>query len=256
MAIAAQSLAFPVPHSNHSTAGIDQASGNILNIRGTMDSGLTIHSSFLIPHSSFLIFQKGGSPMNLVPYVIEQTNRGERSYDIYSRLLKDRIIFLGGEIDDDVANTVVAQMLFLEMEDPDADIMLYINSPGGSVSAGLAIYDTMRYLKCEVSTLCIGMAASMGAFLLAAGAKGKRKALPHAEIMIHQPLGGARGQATDIQIQAEQILRIKKTMNELLAQNTGKPLKTIEKDTDRDHFMTAEQAKDYGLIDEIIAPRR
>ena len=196
--------------------------------------------------------------MTLVPYVIEQTSRGERSYDIYSRLLKDRIIFLGGPIDDDVANTVVAQMLFLEMEDPDQDIMLYINSPGGSVSAGMAIYDTMRYLKCEVSTLCIGMAASMGAFLLAAGAKGKRKrkALPHAEIMIHQPLGGAQGQATDIQIHAEQILRIKKTMNELLAQNTGKPLKTIEKDTERDHFMTAEQAKDYGLIDEIITPRR
>lgn len=194
--------------------------------------------------------------MNLVPYVIEQTNRGERSYDIYSRLLKDRIIFLGGEIDDDVANTVVAQMLFLEMEDPDADIMLYINSPGGSVSAGLAIYDTMRYLKCEVSTLCVGLAASMGAFLLAAGAQGKRKTLPHAEIMIHQPLGGARGQATDIQIQADQIQRVKKTLNELLAKNTGKSLKTIEKDTDRDHFMTAEQAKDYGLIDEIIAPRR
>ena len=194
--------------------------------------------------------------MNLVPYVIEQTNRGERSYDIYSRLLKDRIIFLGGEIDDDVANTVVAQMLFLEMEDPDADIMLYINSPGGSVSAGLAIYDTMRYLKCEVSTLCVGLAASMGAFLLAAGAQGKRKALPHAEIMIHQPLGGARGQATDIQIQADQIQRVKKTLNELLAKNPGKSLKTIEKDTDRDHFMTAEQAKDYGLIDEIIAPRR
>ena len=194
--------------------------------------------------------------MNLVPYVIEQTNRGERSYDIYSRLLKDRIIFLGGPIDDDVANTVVAQMLFLEMEDPDADIMLHINSPGGSVSAGLAIYDTMRYLKCEVSTLCVGLAASMGAFLLAAGAQGKRKALPHAEIMIHQPLGGARGQATDIQIQADQIQRVKKTLNELLAKNTGKSLKTIEKDTDRDHFMTAEQAKDYGLIDEIIAPRR
>ena len=194
--------------------------------------------------------------MPLIPYVIEQTNRGERSYDIYSRLLKDRIIFLGGPIDDDVANTVVAQMLFLEMEDPDQDIMLYINSPGGSVSAGMAIYDTMKYLKCEVSTLCIGMAASMGAFLLAAGAKGKRKALPHAEIMIHQPLGGAQGQATDIQIHAEQILRITKTMNELLAENTGKSLKAVEKDTERDHFMTAEQAKDYGLIDEIIAPRR
>lgn len=194
--------------------------------------------------------------MNLVPYVVEQTNRGERSYDIYSRLLKDRIIFLGGEIDDNVANSIVAQMLFLEMEDPDADIMLYINSPGGSVSAGMAIYDTMRYLKCEVSTLCVGLAASMGAFLLSAGAKGKRKALPHAEIMIHQPLGGARGQATDIKIQAEQILRIKKTLNELLSQNTGKPLKTIEKDVERDYYLTAEQAKDYGLIDEIIAPRR
>lgn len=194
--------------------------------------------------------------MNMVPYVIEQTSRGERSYDIFSRLLKDRIIFLGGEIDDTVANLVVAQMLFLEMEDPDADIMLYINSPGGSVTAGMAIYDTMRYLKCEVSTLCIGMAASMGAFLLSAGAKGKRKALPHAEIMIHQPLGGARGQATDIQIQAEQILKIKKTLNELLAQNTGKPLKTIEKDVERDHYMTAEEALKYGLIDEIIAPRR
>ena len=194
--------------------------------------------------------------MNMVPYVIEQTNRGERSYDIFSRLLKDRIIFLGGEIDDTTASLVVAQMLFLEMEDPDADIMLYINSPGGSVTAGMAIYDTMRYLKCEVATVCVGMAASMGAFLLAAGAKGKRKALPHAEIMIHQPLGGARGQATDIQIHAEQILRIKKMLNELLSQNTGKPLKTIEKDVERDHFLTAEQAKAYGLIDEIIAPRR
>ena len=194
--------------------------------------------------------------MSLVPYVVEQTSRGERSYDIFSRLLKDRIIFLGGEIDDTTANLIVAQMLFLEMEDPDADIMLYINSPGGSVAAGMAIYDTMRYLKCDVSTLCIGMAASMGAFLLAAGAKGKRKALPHAEIMIHQPLGGARGQATDIQIQAEQILKIKKTLNELLAQNTGKPLKTIEKDVERDHYMTAEEALKYGLIDKIIAPRR
>ena len=194
--------------------------------------------------------------MNMVPYVIEQTNRGERSYDIFSRLLKDRIIFLGDEIDDNTASLVVAQMLFLEMEDPDADIMLYINSPGGSVTSGMAIYDTMRYLKCEVSTVCVGMAASMGAFLLAAGAKGKRKALPHAEIMIHQPLGGARGQATDIQIHAEQILKTKKTLNELLAQNTGKPLKTIEKDVERDYFLTAQEALDYGLIDEIIAPRR
>ena len=194
--------------------------------------------------------------MNMVPYVIEQTNRGERSYDIFSRLLKDRIIFLGDEIDDNTASLVVAQMLFLEMEDPDADIMLYINSPGGSVTSGMAIYDTMRYLKCEVSTVCVGWAASMGAFLLAAGAKGKRKALPHAEIMIHQPLGGARGQATDIQIHAEQILKTKKTLNELLAQNTGKSLKTIEKDVERDHFLTAQEALDYGLIDEIIAPRR
>ena len=194
--------------------------------------------------------------MALVPMVVQQTNRGERSYDIYSRLLNDRIIFLADEVNDVTASLVVAQMLFLEAEDPDKDISLYINSPGGSVSAGLAIYDTMNFIKCDVSTICIGMAASMGAFLLSSGAKGKRFALPNSEIMIHQPLGGARGQATDIQIQAEQILRIKKTMNELLAQNTGKPLKTIEKDTDRDHFMTAEQAKEYGLIDEIIAPRR
>ena len=194
--------------------------------------------------------------MNLVPYVIEQTNRGERSYDIYSRLLKDRIVFLGGEVDDDAANIVVAQMLFLEMEDPDADIMLYINSPGGSVTAGLAIYDTMKYLKCEVSTLCVGMAASMGAFLLAAGAKGKRKALPNAEIMIHQPSGGARGQATDIQIHAEQILRIKKKLNEELAKNTGKPLSEIERDVERDFFLTAQDAKEYGLIDEIFQARR
>ncbi|MBQ6595436.1 MAG: ATP-dependent Clp endopeptidase proteolytic subunit ClpP [Clostridia bacterium] len=194
--------------------------------------------------------------VNLIPMVIEQSSRGERSYDIYSRLLKDRIIFLGGPIDDDVANSVVAQMLFLEMEDPESDIMLYINSPGGSIAAGMAIYDTMRYLKCEVSTLCVGMAASMGAFLLSGGAKGKRKSLPHAEIMIHQPLGGAQGQATDIKIQAEHIIRIKKTMNELLSEHTGKPLKTIERDAERDFYMTAEQAKEYGLIDEIIAPRR
>jgi len=194
--------------------------------------------------------------MNLMPYVIEQTNRGERSYDIYSRLLKDRIVFLGGEINDDVANSVVAQMLFLEMEDPEADIQLYINSPGGVITSGMAIYDTMRYLRCEVSTLCIGMAASMGAFLLSAGAKGKRKALPHAEIMIHQPSGGARGQATDIEIQAEQILRVKKTMNQLLAEHTGQTVRTIEKDVERDHYMTAEEALKYGLIDEIIAPRR
>ena len=194
--------------------------------------------------------------MTLVPYVIEQTSRGERSYDIYSRLLKDRIIFLGGPIDDDVANIVVAQMLFLEMEDPDQDIMLYINSPGGSVSAGMAIYDTMRYLKCEVSTLCIGMAASMAAFLLAAGAKGKRKALPNSEVMIHQPLGGTEGQATEILIHAEHIRRIRQKMDEELAKNTGKPLETIQLDTERDNFMTAEEAKEYGIVDEIIPPRR
>ncbi len=191
--------------------------------------------------------------MNLVPYVVEQTNRGERSYDIYSRLLKDRIIFLGGEIDDDVANSVVAQMLFLEMEDPDADIMLYINSPGGSVSAGMAIYDTMQYLKCEVSTLCVGLAASMGAFLLAAGAKGKRKALPHAEIMIHQPLGGARGQASDIQIQAEQILRIKKTMNELLSKNTGKSLEGLRADRRDRRPQEISHGKQQGFFQEAGA---
>ncbi len=194
--------------------------------------------------------------MNLIPYVVEQTSKGERSYDIFSRLLKDRIVFLGGEVTDDSANLIIAQMLFLEMEDPDADIMFYINSPGGSVSAGMAIYDTMQYLRCEVSTVCVGLAASMGAFLLAAGAKGKRKALPNAEIMIHQPLGGAQGQASDIAIHAEQILRIKKKLNEILAKNTGKPLEVVQADTDRDHFLTAEEARDYGLIDEIIAPRR
>lgn len=194
--------------------------------------------------------------MNLIPYVVEQTSKGERSYDIFSRLLKDRIVFLGGEVNDDSANLIIAQMLFLEMEDPDADIMFYINSPGGSVTAGLAIYDTMRYLRCEVSTLCVGLAASMGAFLLSAGAKGKRKALPNAEIMIHQPLGGAQGQATDIAIHAEQILRIKRNLNEILAVNTGKPIEVIERDTERDHFLSAAEAKEYGLIDEIIAPRR
>ncbi len=194
--------------------------------------------------------------MNLIPYVLEQTSKGERSYDIFSRLLKDRIVFLGGEVNDDSANLIIAQMLFLEMEDPDADIMFYINSPGGSVSAGLAIYDTMQYLRCEVSTLCVGLAASMGAFLLSAGARGKRKALPNAEIMIHQVMGGAQGQATDIAIHADQILRIKRNLNEILAKNTGKPIEVIERDTERDHFLTAAEAKDYGLIDEIIAPRR
>ena len=194
--------------------------------------------------------------MNLIPMVVEQTSRGERSYDIYSRLLQDRIILLGGEIDDDTANLIVAQMLFLEGDDPDKDIFLYINSPGGSVSAGLAIYDTMQYIKCEVSTICIGLAASMGAFLLAAGAKGKRKALPNAEIMIHQPSGGAQGQATDISIHAEQILRVRKRLNEILAARTGQPIEKISLDTERDNFMSAEQARAYGIVDEIIPARR
>ena len=194
--------------------------------------------------------------MNLVPMVVEQTNQGERSYDIYSRLLKDRIIFLGGEVDDDTANIIVAQMLFLEADDPDKDIFLYINSPGGSVSAGMAIFDTMQYIKCEVSTICVGLAASMGAFLLTAGAKGKRRALPNAEIMIHQQSGGARGQATDMNIQVEQILRIKKRLNAILAERTGQPVEKIAADTERDNYLTAAEAKDYGLIDEIIEPRR
>ena len=194
--------------------------------------------------------------MNLIPMVIEQTSHGERSYDIYSRLLKDRIIFIGGPIDDDVANSVVAQMLFLEGDDPDKDINLYINSPGGSVSAGLAIYDTMQYIKCEVSTICIGLAASMGAFLLAAGAKGKRKALPNAEIMIHQVSGGAHGQATDINIQAEQILKLKKRLNEILAARTGQSVERVTQDTERDNYMSAEEARAYGLIDEVFPPRR
>ena len=190
--------------------------------------------------------------MSLVPYVIEQTSRGERSYDIYSRLLKERIIFLGEEVNDVSASVVVAQLLFLEADDPDKDIQLYINSPGGSVTAGLAIYDTMQYIKCDVSTVCIGMAASMGAFLLAGGAKGKRFALPNAEIMIHQPSGGAQGQATEIQIAAEHILRTTQKLNEILAANTGKPLETIKADTERDNFMSADEAKAYGLIDEVI----
>ena len=190
--------------------------------------------------------------MALVPYVIEQTSRGERNYDIYSRLLKERIIFLGEEVNDVSANLIVAQLLFLEAEDPSKDIQLYINSPGGSVTAGMAIYDTMQYIKCDVSTVCIGMAASMGAFLLSGGAKGKRFALPNAEIMIHQPLGGAQGQATEIQIAAEHILRTRKTLNSILAANTGKPLEVIQQDTERDNFMSAEEAKEYGLIDEVI----
>lgn len=192
----------------------------------------------------------------LIPMVVEQTNRGERSYDIYSRLLKDRIIFLGGPIDDDTANLVVAQLIFLEADDPDKDISLYINSPGGSVTAGMAIYDTMQYIKCDVSTICVGMAASMGAFLLAAGAKGKRKALPNCEVMIHQPLGGARGQATDVAIQAEQLIKIKKKMNEILSQRTGQPLEKVAQDTERDNYMDAQAALAYGIVDEIIPPRR
>ena len=193
--------------------------------------------------------------MSLVPYVIEQTSRGERSYDIYSRLLKDRIIFLGEEVNDVSANLIVAQLLFLESEDPGKDIHLYINSPGGSVTAGMAIYDTMQYIKCDVSTICMGMAASMGAFLLAGGTKGKRLALPNAEIMIHQPSGGAQGQATEIQIVAEKILQTKKKLNEILAANTGQPLEVIERDTERDHYMTAEEAMKYGLIDRVITGR-
>ena len=190
--------------------------------------------------------------MSLVPYVIEQTNHGERSYDIYSRLLKDRIIFLGEEVNDVTASLVVAQLLFLAAEDPDKDINLYINSPGGSVTAGMAIYDTMQYIKPDVSTICIGMAASMGAFLLAGGQKGKRFALPKSEIMIHQPSGGARGQATEIQIVAENILKTKKKLNEILAQNTGKPYEQIVRDTERDNYMSAEEALEYGLIDAVI----
>ena len=190
--------------------------------------------------------------MSLVPYVIEQTSRGERSYDIYSRLLKDRIIFLGEEVTDVSASVIVAQLLFLEAEDPEKDIHLYINSPGGSVTAGMAIYDTMQYIKCDVSTICLGMAASMGAFLLAGGAKGKRFALPHSTIMIHQPSGGAQGQATEIQIVADHIAQTKRTLNELLAANTGQPIEVVERDTDRDNYMTAEEAKAYGLIDGVV----
>ena len=190
--------------------------------------------------------------MSLVPYVIEQTSRGERSYDIYSRLLKDRIIFLGEEVNDVSAGLIVSQLLFLEAEDPGKDIQLYINSPGGSVTAGMANYDTMQYIKCDVSTICLGMAASMGAFLLAGGAKGKRFALPHSTIMIHQPSGGAQGQATEIQIVADHIAQTKRTLNELLAANTGQPIEVVERDTDRDNYMTAEEAKAYGLIDGVV----
>ena len=193
--------------------------------------------------------------MSFIPYVVEQTSRGERSYDIFSRLLNDRIILLSEEVNDTPASLVVAQMLYLEGQDPDKDIQFYINSPGGSVTAGMAIYDTMQYVKCDVSTICIGMAASMGAFLLSAGAKGKRMALPNAEIMIHQPLGGTQGQTTDMQIHVERMLRIKARMNQLLAENTGKPLDIIERDTERDNFMSAEEARAYGLIDQVIYRR-
>jgi ATP-dependent Clp protease, protease subunit len=194
--------------------------------------------------------------MSLVPMVIEQTNRGERSYDIYSRLLKERIVMLSEEVNDTTASLVIAQLLFLEGEDPDKDIYLYINSPGGSITSGMAIYDTMQYIKPDVSTICVGMAASMGAFLLVAGAKGKRFSLPNSEIMIHQPLGGFQGQATDIGIHAERILNIKKKLNQILSERTGQPLDVIEKDTERDHFMTAEEAKNYGLIDEVIVKKK
>ena len=193
--------------------------------------------------------------MSLVPYVIEQTSRGERSYDIYSRLLKERIIFLGEEVNDVSASVIVAQLLFLEADDPDKDIQLYINSPGGSVTAGLAIYDTMQYIKCDVSTICMGLAASMGAFLLSSGAKGKRYALPNSEIMIHQPSGGAKGQATDIKIVADQILKTKEKLNRILAENTGKPIDVIARDTERDNFMFAEEALEYGLVDKILYKR-
>ena len=193
--------------------------------------------------------------MNLIPYVVEQTPQGERSYDIYSRLLKDRIVFIGGEITEEMASAVVAQLLFLEAEDPDKDICMYINSPGGSVSAGLAIYDTMKYIKPEISTIAIGLAASMGAFLLQAGTKGKRYSLPNAEIMIHQPLGGTQGQAEDIRIHAEHILKVREKLNSIIAANTGRPLEEVARDTDRDNFMTAEEAVEYGLIDEVITSR-
>ena len=193
--------------------------------------------------------------MSLVPYVVEQTSRGERTYDIYSRLLKDRIIFLGEEVNDASASIVVAQLLFLEAEDPEKDIHLYINSPGGSVTAGMAIYDTMQYIKCDVETICIGMAASMGAFLLAGGTKGKRLALPNAENMIHQPSGGAKGQATEIQIAAEHILKTRQKLNQILAENTGQPFDVVARDTERDNFMSADEAKAYGLVDEVIKRR-
>ncbi len=206
----------------------------------------------LQPNKRVMAIEKRRIFMNLIPTVIEQTNRGERAYDIYSRLLKDRIIMLGSAIDDNVANSIVAQLLFLEAEDPGKDISLYINSPGGSITAGMAIYDTMQFIKSDVSTICTGMAASMGAFLLAAGEKGKRYALPNSEVMIHQPLGGTQGQATDIEIHARRIIEMKKKMNQILSERTGQPLEVVEQDTERDNFMTAERAVDYGLIDKIL----
>lgn len=207
-----------------------------------------------IHNKPFNLFE-GGSKMNLIPTVIEQTNRGERAYDIYSRLLKDRIIMLGSAIDDNVANSIVSQLLFLAAEDPEKDISLYINSPGGSITAGMAIYDTMQFIKPKVSTICIGMAASMGAFLLAAGEKGKRFALPNSEVMIHQPLGGAQGQATEIEIAAKRILFLREKLNQILSERTGQPLEVLQRDTDRDNFMTAERAMEYGLIDKVMYPQ-
>ena len=218
-----------------------------------MASDARLFKKYIAP--LFSLSTQGVIDMNLVPMVIEQTNRGERSFDIYSRLLKDRIVFLGGEINDDVANLVVAQLLFLEMENPDSDISLYINSPGGSVTSGMAIYDTMNYIKCDVRTVCIGMAASMGAFLLMAGQKGKRLALPNSEIMIHQPLGGTQGQATDIEIHARRILRMRDEINRILAERSGQPLEKIAHDTERDFFMSASEAKNYGLVDEVLNSR-
>ena len=205
--------------------------------------------------SPILSIENRRKTMAYIPMVVEQTNRGERSYDIYSRLLNDRIVFLSDEVNDQTASLVVAQLLYLEAQDPDKDISFYINSPGGSITAGMAIYDTMQYIKCDVSTICIGMAASMGAFLLAAGAKGKRYALPNSEIMIHQPLGGAKGQATDIQIAAERIVKMRKTINEILSERTGQPIDKINADTERDNFMSAYEAKEYGLVDEVMVKR-
>ena len=210
---------------------------------------------YILRCACFNIAPQGGKAMNLVPMVIEQTNRGERSFDIYSRLLKDRIVFLGGEIDDDTANLVVAQLLFLEMENPDSDISLYINSPGGSVTAGMAIFDTMNYIKPDVRTVCIGMAASMGAFLMMAGKKGKRLALPNSEIMIHQPLGGAQGQATDVAIRAEWLMKTKEKMIRMMSEMTGQDIERVKRDVERDYFMSAEEALQYGVIDEIYQPR-